>query len=284
MSTEVTEATDVLFADSSDDATWPAEPPTSSQEVIERIDQTLDLIAEATSVAMGVRPIDHFDVTVIVPVFNGRSTLPKVLDRIDEVMPPATQVIVVDDGSADGTSQWLAEQPARESRTIIRRRGSHGKGSAVRLAIRHSVGRVVAIQDADLECDPADLLRVIWPILDGNADVVYGSRYLNGDDPSMLRRAGNWALTRLSNRITGLRLTDMETCHKAFDGDLLRSLSLRECRWGFEPEVTAKIAAGGAQVLEVPTEYQPRRDKEDKKSGWRDGLAALACMWKYRRG
>lgn len=259
MSHQTTDATDVLFAASADDTHWSSSPAEAHQEMVERIDQTLDLIAAATSSAIGVRLFDHYDVTIIVPVYNERETLPQVLDRIDEVMPPATQIIVVDDGSVDGTSEWLAALPARPGRKIIRRRGNHGKGSAVRLAIRHSTGGVVAIQDADLEYDPADLLRVIWPILEGDAEAVYGSRYLNnGGDPSLLHRLGNWTLTKLSNAMTGLSLSDMETCHKAFHGDRLRAIPLRECRFGFEPEITAKIAACGMRVKEVPTKYRSR--------------------------
>ena len=267
------------------DVSWTdSEGHTKTDEVIDRIDQTMDLIADATSAALGVRPIDHFDLTIIVPVYNERETIERVLARIDEVMPTACQVVIVDDGSTDGTCEWLLDLPKRQGRKVICRRTNHGKGSAVRLGIRHSLGSVVAIQDADLEYDPADLLRVIWPILDGDADVVYGSRYQDGtSDPSLVHRAGNFVLTQLSNALTGLRLTDMETCHKAFDGDLIRSIELRECRFGFEPEITAKIAATDAIILEVPTGYNCRSYKEGKKIGWRDGLAAIACIWKYRK-
>lgn len=255
------------------------------RHIIDGIDETLGLIAEANEIGLGRIAVDHYDVSVIVPVYNERQTLPVVLERIKQVMPPATEVIIVDDGSTDGTRQWLEDLPETAGLTILTRRANHGKGSAVRLGIRHSQGRVVAIQDADTEYEPADLLRVIWPILDGDADVVYGSRYL-GDvsDPSMLHRVGNWALTKASNLMTGLQLTDMETCHKAFDGDMIRSMQLRECRFGFEPEVTAKVASAGAIVMEVPTGYQGRSYEEGKKIGWRDAFAALGCMWRYRNG
>ena len=282
MSDVNTQVTDAIFASSDVDSEWPCD---STEQVMARIDQTLDFLAEATMAATSMTDTGKYDVTVIVPVYNERKTLPKVLERIEEVMPPSTEVIVVDDGSTDGTSEWLSEQPSRAGRTILCRRANHGKGSAVRLAIRHSVGRVVAIQDADLEYDPADLLRIIWPVLEGEVDVVYGSRYLeSGQDQSFIHTAGNWALTRLSNLATGLPLTDMETCHKAFRGDLIRSIPLKECRFGFEPEVTAKIAARGARVKEVPTGYCQRGYDEGKKINWKDGVSALACMWKYRRG
>jgi glycosyltransferase involved in cell wall biosynthesis len=280
MTTDFSQAADDLFAAESETEQWyPVE-----FRVIDQLDQTLELLATATSLECG-GATDQIDVTIIVPVFNERETLPEVLQRIDEVMPPATEVIIVDDGSTDGTSQWLAELPQQANRHVIRRRRNHGKGSAVRLAIRHSRGKVVAIQDADREYDPADLLRVIWPILEGHADAAYGSRYLWRDqDPSRLHRLGNRLLTFASNAMTGLRLTDMETCHKAFDGDLVRSITLKESRFGFEPEITAKIAARNANVIEVPTQYHGRSYSEGKKIGWRDGLAALACIWKYRRG
>jgi glycosyltransferase involved in cell wall biosynthesis len=278
---------DDLFRDETSQASWQAS--SSHEAAIDRIDDALDLIAEANSIAAGAIEVPEFDISVIVPVYNERETLPKVIARLEQVMPVTTELILVDDGSTDGTAEYLAALPPRRGRTVICRRVNHGKGSAVRLAIRHSRGRVVAIQDADLEYDPADLLRVIWPILDNNADVVYGSRYLGGtDDPSMVHRVGNWVLTKLSNGVTGLRLTDMETCHKAFDGDLIRSIPLKECRFGFEPEITAKIATRVARenvrMLEVPTGYQCRGYDEGKKIGWRDAVSAVGCMWRYRKG
>lgn len=252
---------------------------------IARVQSDLDFAQDALQSAMDDSVVSAYDLTIMVPVYNERETLPSVLERIDEVMPPRTQVIVIDDGSTDGTAQWLQSLPQRADRTIICRRRNRGKGSAVRLAIRHSEGRVVAIQDADLEYDPIDLLAVVARVASGSADVVYGSRYLGeSNDPSLVHRFGNWALTTLSNQMTGLELTDMETCHKAFRGDLIRSISLRECRFGFEPEITAKIAARGARIEEVATTYQCRGYDEGKKIGWRDGVSALACMWRYRNG
>lgn len=282
MTVDHSQAIDSFFARTPENNQWRTQH--GYHEVIDQIDEMLDLIAAADTAPGGARKFDHVDITVIVPVYNERRTLPHVLRRIDEVMPISTETIVVDDGSNDGTSEWLGKLEPSYNRKIIRRRRNHGKGSAVRLAIRHSRGRVIAIQDADLEYDPVDLLRVIWPIIDGKADVVYGSRYIaGGHDPSLLHRFGNWFLTRTSNRLTGLELTDMETCHKAFDGDLLRSIPLHEPRFGFEPEITAKIAKRQVRILEVPTGYQCRGYAEGKKIGWRDGIDALACMWKYRK-
>lgn len=282
MTLESPQAIDTLFAQTPENHSW--RPLEDHQQVIEQIDEILGLIAESTANADVTNVVDYVNITVIVPVYNERQTLPHVLQRLEEVMPEVTETIIVDDGSTDGTGEWLESLEPVENRKIIRRRSNHGKGSAVRLAIRHSRGRVIAIQDADLEYDPADLLRVIRPILDGKAEVVYGSRYIEGtNDPSMVHRFGNWVLTSISNQMTGLKLTDMETCHKAFKGDLLRSIPLSEPRFGFEPEITAKIASRRARVLEVPTGYDSRGYDEGKKIGWRDGVEALGCMWKYRK-
>ena len=274
---------DQVYATNPTTQQW--KPDASHDHLLDQIDHTLELIAEANSIAEGKIEVSTYDITIIVPVYNERRTIADVIARIEKVMPPATELIIIDDGSTDGTAQWLGELPLRSGRKVLIRRANHGKGSAVRLGIRHSVGRVVAIQDADLEYEPADLLRVIWPILDGDAEVVYGSRYLgDSSDASITHRLGNWALTTASNVMTGMRLTDMETCHKAFDGDLIRSISLRECRFGFEPEITAKIAARGEAILEVPTGYESRGYDEGKKIGWRDAVEAFVCMWRYRHG
>ena len=242
------------------------------------LDQTQSAIDQAES-----RHRHAFDLTIVVPVYNECKTLPLILERIDRVMPERTETIVVDDASQDGTAQWLSDLSSRPDRVILKRKRNHGKGSAVRLGIRHSRGAIVAIQDADTEYDPIDLLRVIMPIQSGEAKAVYGSRYLDGStDPSWLHRFGNWALTALSNCMTGQRLTDMETCHKAFDGELVRSISIRECRFGFEPEITGKVSQRGIAIAEVPTGYQSRSYEQGKKITWKDGVAALRCMWRYR--
>lgn len=260
-------------------------PSTDHSGLLDQIDDTLGLIAEATNMATGATKVSQFDISIIVPVYNERESLPDVLERLFEVMPPSAEFIIVDDASDDGTSHWLRNMSGRDNVKVIHRRKNHGKGSAVRLGIRHSQGRVVAIQDADMEYDPADLLRVIWPVLEGRADAVYGSRYLDGqNEDGFLHRMGNGALTCLSNCLTGLKLTDMETCHKAFRGEFLRSIPLKECRFGFEPEITAKIAARDAHVFEVATNYQARGYEEGKKIGWRDAVSAIACMWRYRKG
>lgn len=283
MTVETSQAADNLFAQTPETKTW--QGARGDREVIERIDQTLDLIAEATSAAIGLYPVDHFDVSIIIPVFNQRHRLPLVLERIAQVMPVTTEAIVVDDGSTDGTSEWLAQLPPRNNLKIIQRRRHHGTGSAIRVGIRHSGGRVISIQDANLDSDPADLLRVIWPVIDGDAEVVYGSRYLAAhEEPSIVERISNWLLTSACNTVTGLGLTDMESCHRAFDGDLLRSISLQERGQGFDSEITAKIANRNARMIEVPTYCHTLGTPTSNKHSWRDRFHALQCLWNYRRG
>lgn len=260
-----------------DDAATAAEVSQRSFEILEQVQSTLNppaLEADSPSIC---------PLTVVIPVFNERRSLPEVLARIDEVLPRGTQTIIVDDASTDGTAEWLASLVPRPNRKTIFRRRNHGKGSAVRLGIRHSAGEVVAIQDADSEYDPADLLRVIDPIVQGHAEAVYGSRYLlAGTDPSWLHRFGNWALTTASNCMTGQRLTDMETCHKAFCGSLIRSMDIRQCRFGFEPEITGRLSIRGVTIQEVATGYRSRGYAEGKKITWIDGIVAFVCMWRYR--
>lgn len=248
-----------------------------------RVESSLHALEVAVEADLNPACEQTFPLSIVIPAFNERNTLPDVLLRIEHALPIDTQTIIVDDASTDGTTEWLAALPPRRNRTILIRKRNHGKGSAVRLGIRHSRGRIVAIQDADLEYDPADLLDVIRPIQRGRDKAVYGSRYLAAsEDPSWLHRMGNWALTAASNCMTGQKLTDMETCHKAFDGDLIRSIAIRECRFGFEPEITAKLAARDITISEVPTGYNYRSYAEGKKITWKDGVAAVACMYRYR--
>ncbi|MCA9137442.1 MAG: glycosyltransferase family 2 protein [Planctomycetales bacterium] len=282
-STESKSVADAICTDLSLDSIPPGD---GQRTVIQRVETTLQQVQQACrdwESQPSSNACTEFALSIVIPVFNERQTLPKILERIDEVMPAGTQTIVVDDASTDGTAEWLNGLAPRHDRTVLLRRVNHGKGSAVRLGIRHSHGAIVAIQDADTEYDPIDLLGVIKPIQSGDSDVVYGSRYLSGtDDPSKLHRLGNWALTAISNCMTGQRLTDMETCHKAFRGDLVRSIQIQECRFGFEPEITGKIAERGVTIFEVPTGYNYRSYDEGKKITWKDGIAALACMWRYR--
>ena len=251
--------------------------------IAERMDEADRLLADAASVVGSETGVADVPVSIVVPVYNEIRTIGEVLDRIVAVMPTGTEIVVVDDASTDGTSQYLATRHGDRGIRVFTRRRNHGKGSAVRLAIRHSRGAVVAIQDADTEYDPADLLPAIDRIARGDSDAVYGSRYLDNRSDGLLHRCLNGTLTWLSNRMTGQSLTDMETCHKAFRGDLVRSVPLRERRFGLEPEITARLSAAGVRIDEVPTGYNARGKADGKKIGWRDGVSALWCIARYRR-
>lgn len=224
-----------------------------------------------------------FKLTIVIPVFNEQQTIAEILRRVRAVAVPK-EIIVVDDRSADGTRaalEQLADWP--ELRVIYKPR-NEGKGAALRTGFAAATGAVVVVQDADLEYDPNDLPALLEPILSGEADVVYGSRFLHAvpQDPSFLHRLGNQLLTWASNLFTGLRLTDMETCYKMIPRPLLQSLEIQQNRFGFEPEVTAKLARRGARIKELPIRYQGRGYNQGKKIGWLDGVNAFYCIVRYR--
>jgi glycosyltransferase involved in cell wall biosynthesis len=219
-------------------------------------------------------------VSVIIPVFNERATLAELVERVQD-LPWPKEILLVDDGSDDGGVEVLARQP--HVRVFVHPK-NRGKGAAIRTALAHIQGDIVVIQDADLEYDPADLTRLIALVAEGETDVVYGSRF-SGPLPvsSVLHRQANRLLTWCSNRLTGLRLSDMETCYKVMRREVVDNLTLREDRFGVEPEITAKIARRGWRVVEVPIGYQPRNRSAGKKIGLRDGIRGLWCILRYSR-
>jgi len=219
--------------------------------------------------------------SVIIPVYNEKSTVLPLLEKVLAV-PLEKEVVIVDDGSTDGTREILATVRHPEARVILHDR-NRGKGAAIRTAIPEVRGEITIIQDADLEYDPAEYPRLIKPILDGVADVVYGSRFLGGERRALLftHAVGNKVLTFLSNLCTNLNLTDMETCYKVFRTQLLKSITIRSNRFNFEPEITAKIAKRRARVVEVAISYWGRDYHEGKKIGWRDGVSALITIVRY---
>ncbi|MEM6654921.1 MAG: glycosyltransferase family 2 protein [Planctomycetota bacterium] len=220
--------------------------------------------------------------SVLIPVYNERETIREIVRRV-RAAEQHDEIVIVDDCSTDGTRDVLLELDRAEGIRVILHGYNKGKGGALRTALRHARGDVVLVQDADLEYDPSDYPKLLAPIAAGEADVVYGSRFLAGDrqDPSWLHRCGNRCLTTLSNLTTGWRLTDMETCYKAFRRDALRGARLRENRFGFEPELTAKLARRGCRIAEVPIAYQPRGFDEGKKIGFRDAIRAVWCILRY---
>jgi glycosyltransferase involved in cell wall biosynthesis len=217
----------------------------------------------------------------VVPVYDERATVREILRRVRAV-PVEKEVVVVDDGSTDGTREALAEEAHGGVRVVLHDR-NRGKGAALRTGFAEARGRIVIVQDADLEYDPAEIPGLLQPILDGRADAVFGSRFLGGPHRVLYHRhrLGNALLTGLSNWATNLNLTDMETCYKAVRRDVLSRIALREDRSGFEPEITAKLARAGARIYEMPISYSGRTYEEGKKIGWRDGVHALRCVWTY---
>ncbi|MBZ5639397.1 MAG: glycosyltransferase family 2 protein [Acidobacteriia bacterium] len=225
--------------------------------------------------------------SIVIPVYNEESTIATILDAVLAAPLPAgveREVIVVDDASTDATAARLADFRAEPRVRAFRQEANRGKGAALRRGFEESLGDLVVVQDADLEYDPCEYPKLLAPILEGKADVVYGSRFMGGDAHRVLffwHSVGNRALTLFSNALTNLNLTDMETCYKLFRADVLRRIRLEEDRFGFEPEVTAKVARLDARIYEVGISYAGRTYKEGKKISWKDGFRALWCILKY---
>jgi glycosyltransferase involved in cell wall biosynthesis len=219
---------------------------------------------------------------LVIPAFNETGTIELALERV-LAQPFVCEVIIVDDGSTDGTRDVLEAIDDPRVRVIFHET-NQGKGAALRTGFRHATADFVGVQDADLEYDPADLARLLKPLMEGRADVVYGSRFASGDEHRVLyfwHSIGNKVLTLASNMVTDLNLTDMETCYKVFRREVIQGLDLEETRFGFEPEVTAKVAAQNLRIYEVGISYSGRTYDEGKKIGWKDGVRALYCIGKY---
>lgn len=221
-------------------------------------------------------------ISVVIPVYNEVNTIQEVINRVQAVALEK-EIIIVDDGSTDGTRDVLNRLKGKEGITVCFHEKNQGKGAALRTAFAHVKGDIVIIQDADLEYDPQEYGKLIKPILDGKADAVYGSRFLGGPHRVLLfwHYVGNKILTLFSNMLTNLNLTDMETCYKVFKSSLLKQFSIESNRFGVEPEITTKLAKLKCRIYEVDISYSGRDYTEGKKINWKDGIAAFYWIIKF---
>ena len=222
--------------------------------------------------------------SVVIPCYNEVATIDRILAAVHASPHPDKEIIVVDDGSTDGTRERISGELRPLIHQLVMHERNQGKGAALRSGIRAATGDVVIIQDADLEYDPGEFPKLLAPIIEDRADVVFGSRFMGAAPHRVLyfwHRVGNGLLTLLSNMFTNLNLTDMETCYKAFRREIIQSIPIEENRFGFEPEITAKVSKLGCRIFEVGISYYGRTYAEGKKIGYRDGFRALYCIIKY---
>ena len=259
------------------------------EEARDGLRRLAEVLGPAGCRAIGLPRIpDDFVLSVVIPVYNEESTIEQVIERVRAV-PFHVEVIVVDDGSSDGTSEVLSRLESSEGLKVLRHSRNQGKGAALRLGFENCTGDALVVQDADLEYDPADYLRLVQPIFEGQADAVFGSRFI-GERHRVLyfwHYVGNRLLTLLSNAFTNLNLTDMESGYKVFRREIIQRIGpqLREARFGIEPELTARVARlPRVRIFEVPISYAGRSFEEGKKITWRDGFSALRCIVKYGLG
>ena len=230
--------------------------------------------------------LDSYKLSIVIPCYNEKDSIHTIVEKVLASPIENKEIIVVDDKSTDGTSEILDKEIRPLVSKVIHHKVNRGKGGALRTGFKHATGDVVIIQDADLEYDPNEYPLVVAPIVNDECDVCYGSRFLHQAAKGYrANQLANRFLTFLSNCFTHLHLTDMETCYKCFRREIIQAVDIKENRFGFEPEITAKVARlPGVRVKEVPISYYPRTNEEGKKIGFKDGLRAIYCIWKYRKG
>ncbi len=229
--------------------------------------------------------LNPFTLSIVIPCYNEKNSIHTIVEKVLAAPIENKEIIVVDDKSTDGTSEILDREIAPLVSKVIHHEVNQGKGGALRTGFLQATGDVVIIQDADLEYDPNEYPLVVMPIVNDECDVCYGSRFLHQAAKGYrANQMANKGLTAMSNLFTHLKLTDMETCYKCFRREIIQAVDIRENRFGFEPEITAKIAKMGVRVKEVPISYYPRTNEEGKKIGFKDGLRAIYCIWRYRKG
>jgi len=224
------------------------------------------------------------NISVIIACYNERNTISEIVDKILSNNKFISEIIVVDDFSTDGSREILQKLSRDKIRCLILNEKNYGKGYSIRKGIEKATNNIILIQDADLEYDPSDYEKLINPIINDKADVVYGSRFIGSDEKRVLyfwHSKGNALLTFLSNIFTNLNLTDMECCYKVFRSEIIKSINLKENRFGFEPEITAKISKKNLRIYEVGVKYFGRKYSEGKKITWKDGLSAIKCILRY---
>ena len=222
--------------------------------------------------------------SIVIPCYNEAKTISRVVDAVKDSPIENKEIILVDDYSTDGTREIIKDVIESHIDKVVYHKRNMGKGAALRTGFRHVTGDIVIIQDADLEYDSGEYHKLIKPILDDKADVVYGSRFSGGDQHRVLyfwHMVGNKILNLLSNMLTNLSLTDMEVCYKTFRREIIEKINIEENRFGFEPEITAKLAKMGVRIFEVGISYAGRNYEEGKKAGWKDGFSAIRCIIKY---
>lgn len=227
--------------------------------------------------------LNNYKLSVVIPCYNEKDSIKKIIDKVLMAPIDNKEIIVVDDLSNDGTREVLERDVRQLVSEIVYHKENTGKGGALRTGFAHATGDVVIIQDADLEYDPNEYQKVVEPIVKGECDVCYGSRFLGQQAKGYFtNQIANKVLTKISNMFTHQNLTDMETCYKCFRREIIQKVDIKENRFGFEPEITAKVTHMGIKIKEVPISYFPRTNEEGKKIGIKDGFRAIYCIWKYR--